>query len=87
MDWQPGEPFGTCFPGCIVSVQAITAKASRMPGKAAVRQVADLWLTSPGLEISSPGLENPNPGLVVANLLNGKMTTGKVLEMDGNAQL
>ena len=71
MDLQPGEPFGTCFPGCIVWVSAIAAGASRMPGKAAVRQVADLWLTS-------PGLENPNPGLVVANLLNGKMTTATV---------
>ena len=66
MDLQPGEPFGTCFPGCIVWVSAIAAGASRMPGKAAVRQVADLWITSPGFEISSPGLENPNPGLVVA---------------------
>ena len=79
MDLQPGEPFGTCFPGCIVWVSAIAAGASRMPCKAAARQVADLWLTS-------PGLENPNPGLVVANLLNGKMTTGKVLEIDGNTQ-
>ena len=48
----------------------MAAGASRMPGKAAVRQVADLCFTSPGLEITSPGLENPNPGLVVANLLN-----------------